>query len=297
MEECVDLDLSANAKINLHLEITGRRSDGYHTVDTVMQEISISDRVSVNLIPQKEGIVIKCNVSSIPLDERNIAYKAALKYLACAGVDCGVEIILEKNIPHEAGLGGGSADGAAVLIGLNSLCGGAVDDFQMHSIAASLGADVPFFLHGGTAIMNGIGADFVEAFETPDLHIVIAKPTVGISTPAAYGYLDRIYNGFDNYSKADITPIVNAIKQNDTNAIASSMYNIFETAADELCVASKDLRLYMKDNSYGALLSGSGSSVFAIADGKKHAIQIAEKVKTVFPDYFVTYTTTLNKKT
>lgn len=294
MEECVVLELSANAKINLHLEITGRRSDGYHTVDTVMQEISISDRISLTLLPKSEGIRLQCNVPSVPCDTRNIAYKAASKYLELSGVDCGVLIVLEKNIPHEAGLGGGSADGAAVISGLNLLCDNALDTEQMQRIAVTLGADVPFFLSGGTALMGGIGTDFFERIDTPDLHLVIAKPSVGISTPAAYGYLDRIHNNFTDRLKTNYSPLINAIRQNSAKAISDSMYNVFETAADELCAPSKELRLFMKDNSYGALLSGSGSAVFAITDGRNHAAKLIDKLIRVFPDCYVEYATTVN---
>lgn len=288
------MELSANAKINLHLEITGRRSDGYHTVDTVMQEISISDRISLTLLPKSEGIRLQCNVPSVPCDARNIAYKAASKYLELSCVDCGALIILEKNIPHEAGLGGGSADGAAVLAGLNNLCCGVLDGTAMQSIAASLGADVPFFLYGGTALMGGIGTDFVERIGTPDFHLVIAKPPVGISTPAAYGYLDRIHNNFTDRLKTDYSPLINAIRQNSAKAISDSMYNVFETAADELCAPSKELRLFMREHSYGAMLSGSGSAVFAITDGRNHSAKLVDKLIREFPDCYVEYATTVN---
>ena len=113
------LKINANAKINLFLEITGRRSDGYHLVDTVMQEISLSDVLEVGLLDKRKGIKIKSNIDSIPTDERNIAHKAAKLFFERLGEECGVEIVLTKNIPHEAGMGGGSSDGAAVLEALN----------------------------------------------------------------------------------------------------------------------------------------------------------------------------------
>lgn len=289
------LSLSANAKINLFLEITGKRSDGYHTVETVMQEISLADGISLRLLPKSEGIKLKANITSIPLDERNIAYKAASKYIALSGVDCGVEITLNKEIPHEAGMGGGSTDGAAVLMGLNELCSGAIDKIQMHNLAASLGADVPFFLYGGTALMSGIGTDYIRSVRSPDLHLVISKPMNGISTPAAYRYLDEVHNDFTEHSKADVSPLLEAISDNSADKISTEIYNVFESASDVLCPDTKELRSFLSDNSYGAMLCGSGSSVFAITDGAVHSARLIDKLSEKFPNYYATYATTVKK--
>ena len=157
------LSLSANAKINLFLEITGKRSDGYHTVETVMQEISLADGISLRLLPRSEGIKLKANISTIPLDERNIAYKAASKYIALSSVDCGVEITLNKKIPHEAGMGGGSSDGAAVLAGLNELCSEALNKIQMHNLG-----HVKYMV---TESWNNVRKEIILFFFWPELGI------------------------------------------------------------------------------------------------------------------------------
>lgn len=281
------LDVLANAKINLFLEITGRRNDGYHTVDTVMQEVTISDRITVDLLPKSKGIIIESDISSIPTDERNIAYKAAKCFLDKTDADCGVEISIIKRIPSEAGLGGGSADGAAVLSALNKLCGNPLDMNCLHEIAANMGADVPFFLYGGTAQMKGTGTEFVTSLSAPELNLVVAKPTVGVSTPLAYRYLDSIYENFSSHTLLDSKSLIDALKTGDIREISNRMFNRFEMAADALCPQTQKLRLFMKEHSHGALLSGSGAAVFAVADSNSHALDLKRLIQDEFPGYYV----------
>lgn len=283
----------AHAKINLFLEITGRRSDGYHTVDTVMQEISIADKIAVKLLPKSEGIIIKTDIDSIPTDERNIAYKAARRFFDRISADCGAEIVIAKSIPHEAGMGGGSSDGAAVLKALNELCGNTLSIVDLHDIAAGMGADVPFFLYGGTAHMQGIGTEYVTSIPTPKLDLVVAKPMVGISTPAAYKYLDEIYSGFVSHDAVDSQHIIKVLSAGDIREISECFFNRFEIAADELCPQTRKLRLFMRDHSYGSLLSGSGAAVFAVADSHSHALKLKEMVSKEFPAYYVCVTKTV----
>ena len=287
------LEIIANAKVNLFLEITGRRSDGYHLVDTVMQEISVADALSVQLLPPREGIRIKTNIDSIPTDERNIAYKAAKRFIERAGVDCGAEIFLTKNIPHEAGMGGGSSDGAAVLKALNELCGNPLDIKELHEIAATMGADVPFFIYGGTALMSGTGTDFVYKLNAPELDFVIAKPPVGISTPAAYGYLDTLYDNFRDHIPKNSKPLIDALKASSSLDVSGCLFNRFDEAADVLCPQVKELRKFMRDNSHAALLSGSGSAVFAVAESPSHANKIRDLINRQFPDCYVCVSKTI----
>ena len=287
------LEIIANAKVNLFLEITGRRADGYHTVDTVMQEVAVSDTISLQLLPKNEGIRIKSNIDSIPTDARNIAYKAAKRFIDRAQVDCGFEIYLTKNIPHEAGMGGGSADGAAALKAMNELCGNPLDREGLHEIAATMGADVPFFIYGGTALMSGIGTEFVSSLATPELDLVIVKPTVGISTPAAYGYLDNLYDNFRDHIPQKSESLIDALKGADSACISKCLFNRFEEAADELCPQVKALRTFMRDNSYASLLSGSGSAVFAVAESPAHANRIRDLILRQFPDYYVCVSKTI----
>lgn len=287
------LKINANAKINLFLEITGRRSDGYHLVDTVMQEISLSDVLEVGFLDKRKGIKIKSNIDTIPTDERNIAHKAAKLFFERLGEECGVEIVLTKNIPHEAGMGGGSSDGAAVLQALNELCGKPLSIQDLHNIAVCLGADVPFFLYGGTAHMQGIGTDYVSSIDTLKFDLVIAKPTAGISTPAAYKYLDDKYSGFISHNAVDSQNIINAISTGDYHTLSENLFNRFELAADELCPQSRELRMFMKKHSSGVLLSGSGASIFAVAESHSHALKLKELISNEFPDFYVSVAKTV----
>lgn len=158
---------TAPAKINLGLDVTGTRPDGYHLLETVFQAVSIADTVTVELIDTPD-IALTCDVAGVPCSPKNIAWKAAQRYLDAAGLTDGVQIHIEKRIPMEAGMGGGSTDGAAVLLALQELTGNALSMDKLAEIAVSLGADVPFFLYGGTAYAAGIGEKLekLPAFST-----------------------------------------------------------------------------------------------------------------------------------
>ena len=277
------LKIKANSKINLFLEITGKLSNGYHTVDTVMQSVSLSDFLELELAPKKDGIKLSCDVPMIPLDERNIAYKTAKAFLEDVGADCGVSIGIRKSIPSEAGMGGGSADGAAVLVGLNMLCGNPLVVSDLEQIAAKLGADIPFCIEGGTKRLLGIGTERAEQYTTRHLHLVIAKPQGGISTPEAYRLLDTIYGDFTDHKPKSPEGLIDYIC-GKPGVCSGVLFNRFESVLDQLCPASKDLIYYMRDHSHGSLLCGSGAAVFAVADSQSNAKALADKVKNKYPD-------------
>ncbi len=287
------LEITAYAKINLFLEITGKLPSGYHTVDTVMQSVSLSDSIGIELISKDRGIILHVGDKHIPSDERNIAYRAARKYLEATKADCGVEIHLKKGIPSEAGMGGGSADGAAVLVGINKLCGGLLDNRELSGIASTIGADVPFCIEGGTQRLGGIGTDHIESFSSPELTLVVAKPCTGVSTPAAYGYLDTLYNDFSEHSSVSSAELVEALRSRKDNLIRKLMFNRFEEASRGLCPESNELISFMSERSLGALLSGSGAAVFAIAENDNQAIELEKSIRTHYPDYFVTTANTV----
>ena len=280
------LKINANAKINLFLEITGKLPNGYHTVDTVMQSVSISDILEIDLIPKGEGIKLLCDVEGIPTDERNIAFKTARAYLEASNADCGVSIRLYKSIPSEAGMGGGSADGAAVLVGLNELCGKLLSDKELESIASKHGADIPFCIKGGTQRLLGIGTDGVEQYRSPVLPLVIAKPRSGVSTPQAYRLLDSIFSDFNDHIPMSPEGLIDFIC-GKPGGCSDVLFNRFEYVLDELCPASKELIGFLRDRSHGSLLCGSGAAVFAIADNTEHAKSLADKVKADYGDFAV----------
>jgi 4-diphosphocytidyl-2-C-methyl-D-erythritol kinase len=215
-------------------------------------------------------------VPTIPLDERNIAYKTAKAFLEAAGTDCGVSIGIRKSIPSEAGMGGGSADGAAVLVGLNMLCGNPLVVSDLEQIAAKLGADIPFCIEGGTKRLLGIGTERAEQYTTRHLHLVIAKPQGGISTPEAYRLLDTIYGDFADHKPMSPEVLIDYIC-GKPGGCSGVLFNRFESVLDQLCPASKDLIDYMRDHSYGSLLCGSGAAVFAVADSPNSAKALADK--------------------
>ena len=285
------LKINANAKINLFLEITGKMENGYHSVDTVMQSVSLADSLEIEIIPERKGINIACDLQNIPTDEGNIVYKTARAYFDTIGADCGVSVKLHKAIPSEAGMGGGSADGAAVLLGLNELCGRPLDVESLELLAARYGADIPFCVAGGTKRLLGIGTETVGSYDSPDLHLVIAKPDCGISTPMAYKRLDAMFNNFESHRPASPSRLLDAVSQR-TELRPDMLFNRFEDVLEDLCPISKRMIDYFKDNSHGSLLCGSGAAVFAIAENAIHAQKLAQKAKDEFADCRVWTATT-----
>ncbi|RKZ08440.1 4-(cytidine 5'-diphospho)-2-C-methyl-D-erythritol kinase [Candidatus Fermentibacteria bacterium] len=182
------ITLKARAKINLGLSILGRRSDGFHDIQSVFQEISLCDILSISIKPGNSVISLSCSDSEIPSDSSNLAWKAAEAFLSSTGEALDVSIELEKNIPSRAGLGGGSSDAAAVLKGLSQLTG--ISDIDLNEIARTLGSDVPFFITGGAAFIEGRG-ELISEIPAVPFHAVLIHPKVRISTPWAYSAWDR----------------------------------------------------------------------------------------------------------
>lgn len=280
------LEIVANAKVNLFLEITGKLSNGYHTVDTIMQSVSLSDVLRIELLQNESEIRITCSDPEIPTDERNIAYKVARDYLVASDAKCGVSINITKNIPSQAGMGGGSADGAAVLVGLNHLCGELLSIGILKDIASKNGADIPFCIDGGTQRLGGIGTDLVERYSSPKLPLVIVKPMTGISTPAAYRYLDSIHNDFIDHVAMNPDDLLESLRSTSCGNIGSSLYNRFEEVLENLCVDSLNIISWLKGQGCDALLSGSGTAVFGIANDKIEAQKIANSISNQFHDCF-----------
>ena len=281
------LEIIANAKVNLFLEITGKLSDGYHTVDTIMQSVSLSDTIKIELLTKSQGINIICSVPDIPTDQRNIAYKTANAYLNAIDADCGVRIEIDKRIPSQAGMGGGSADGAAVLVGLNRLCGDLLTVEEMKSIASGYGADIPFCIDGGTQRLVGIGTESIEHFRFPDLFMVIIKPPVGISTPDAYKCLDAIHNDFVCHTPVNPELLIRSLRSREYSSDDLFMYNRFEETLNSLCAESLEIISYLTDLGCKPLLSGSGTAVFGIAESNIHAEKAVKSLEKRFSDCFI----------
>lgn len=252
----MSLTVKAYAKLNLWLDITGKRADGYHTLNTVMRRIDLYDDVEVETRSGSD-VVIHCGAPGIPTDSRNIAYRAVKLFSGKLGKDIGAVIRIHKRIPVEAGLGGSSADGAAVLTALNELCGRPLNMDSLCSLGASLGADVPFCIMGGTARCTGIG-DIMQPIECAEFAALVLKPVFSCSTAEAYKTYDTIQvaekEGFDGFCKRIGT---------ERLYISKNMYNVFERLYNDR--RTDELKeILIKSGAEGACMTGSGSAVFGI---------------------------------
>ncbi len=256
--------MTAPAKINLMLDVTGKRDDGYHTLDTVMQSISLCDTVEI-LRNSSGAITVDCTNKSVPCGEsaeKNIAFKAAMSFYGFTGIsDIGLHIKIEKRIPSQAGLGGGSADGAAVIAGMNILYGTGLSYNQLFSIGVKAGADIPFCIIGGTKLCKGIGEIISPAPPLEDCFIVIGKGGVGISTAEAYKKIDRL----------SLSDEQNSLMYDSTLcSLKKTCGNIFETVTENKNV-SKIKKICADNGAVYSAMSGSGSAVFGLFREQKEA--------------------------
>ena len=260
-----EMCVNAYAKINLFLDITGRLDNRYHTLNTVMQQVELCDRVTVRVRDGK-GISVYCDADGIPCDERNIAFRAAEAFLSKTGEAAEISIDIEKRIPVMAGLGGSSADGAAVLAALNRLHGGVLSGSELEKIGASLGADVPFCLRGGAAACTGIG-DVMRSVKGLDdnCFIVIVKPDFACDTGEGY----RLYDRQPVREKGDFDGFLRVLECG-TAEIGRRLYNVFEGLyCDDRIERLKNL--LVEAGAPGACLTGSGSAVFGVFDDREKA--------------------------
>ena len=256
--------IDAYAKINLHLDVTELRGDGYHNIQSVMQSISLCDTLDIEIINENK-IIIKCETPGVPLDERNIAYKAARRFFEKAGLECGAIIKIAKNIPMAAGLAGGSADAAATLIGLNRLLDKPLSEDELYSLGSSLGADVPFCMSCGCCLTSEIGDKLLQIEPLNGKTIlVIACGGEGVSTPVAYRLLDIKYKKFANYTPKEFRTLIDALPMENSD-FYKHIFNIFEEPISQEWPAVNIAKGIMLENgAKGAMMSGSGPSVFGI---------------------------------
>lgn len=251
------LRVPAYAKLNLALDITGKREDGYHLMHMVMQTVDLCDFLELKRL--EAGIEFSCDDPSIPCGEGNIAWKAAAAFFNEAGISGGVAIALRKAIPHEAGLAGGSADAAAVLKGLNQLYEAPFSLSALCRVGEMLGADVPYCIVGGTAEVKGIGEQITPLARFPECTVVIVKPEEGIGTKEAFTRIDRL----EQLLHPDVAAMVSAVARKDLKQAAQCMGNVFEQVCTVEEVFSVKERL-ISLGALGALMSGSGSAVFGV---------------------------------
>ena len=272
----------APAKINLGLEILGKNNDGYHNVEMVMQTVSLYDKVTVS-VTSNGGINVICDKNINCEPTRNTAYRCATEFFEYTKIkNPGITIKIAKNIPMEAGLAGGSTDGAGTLIALNKIFGTNLSTNELMNLGGKIGADIPFCIMKGTAIATGIGTDLVKIVASQDYHVVIIKPDFSISTKEAYEKSDAL--DIKNHTKFD--ELVKALEEKNTVKIGENLFNRFESV-----ISQKEI-FYIKDKlinlgANGAIMSGSGSSVFGIFENSSKASNALEALKKDYTQVFL----------
>ncbi len=258
---------NAYAKINLFLEVIGKRPDGYHDLHSCMQTVGLCDTISAEITDaDNTEIVLTCSDPSLSCDEKNLAYRAAAAYLTKAGIDgARVKMHVEKRIPLSAGLGGGSADAAAVLRLLNRHFESKLTHDELCELGKHLGADVPFCITGGTCRCEGIGEMLKPVQTRPDYTVLIAKADGGVSTPEAFALLDKLHGDYASYTPRDPSRIYAALASGNVHALASSAYNSFEDVILPIHPDAAKIKSFLQQSgAVAALMSGSGPSVFGI---------------------------------
>lgn len=270
-----EISLKALAKINLGLDVTGKREDGYHEVRMVMQTIHLYDRVELKKTKSPE-IKVETNLFYLPVNEDNLVYKAAKLMKDEFHIKEGVRIILQKFIPVAAGLAGGSSDAAAVLVGMNRMFGLKLKQEKLMELGGKIGADVPFCVMRGTALAEGIGEKLTALPSMPKCTVLIAKPPVSVSTKYVYEHLQL--NG--GMKHPDIDRIIEALKQKKLRDIADNIGNVLETVTIPLYPVIQEIKDLMNANgAMNAMMSGSGPSVFGLFQNEKDIRKAYEALK------------------
>ena len=274
----------AFAKLNLTLDVLGKRDDGYHDLQSVMQTISVRDDIEIDVGTGKPWC-LKCDKEGIPCDERNLAWKAAKVYLDTVKKDPdGIEIRITKRIPSEAGMGGGSADAAAVLRALNRHYGEPLSVGALAELGAQVGSDVPFCVICGTAMVEGRGEKIRKLPDLPDCIFVICKPEFPVSTPELYKKLDETVIG----KRPDNRAMESALLAGDLEKVCQNVFNVF----DPVVTAEHNELNYIKSllYQYGAAayqMTGSGSAVFAIVSEFEIAAVLCNMLRENYPQVFI----------
>ncbi|MGI6365781.1 MAG: 4-(cytidine 5'-diphospho)-2-C-methyl-D-erythritol kinase [Bacillota bacterium] len=270
------LTLAAAAKINLSIDVLGRREDGYHQVEMVMQTIELCDQVILE--PGETGVIrVHCSHPHVPSGRENLVWKAAnLLRQKYGSPELGADIAIVKNIPVAAGLAGGSTDAAATLKGLNQLWKLNLPHSELAKLGAELGADIPFCLMGGTALARGIGEELTPLPSPPKLWVTLLKPNLGISTAEVY----RHYVGSRVQRRPDTRALIAALHAADSRAMANSMANVLESVTFARLPLLR--RLKQRAMEFGALvaqMSGSGPTIYALTEDYRRAAAIANGLR------------------
>ncbi len=269
------LELKALGKINLGLDVLGRRENGYHDVRMVMQTVYLYDKVIMKQT-KSPGIRLETNLFYLPSNENNLAWQAASLLMEEFKIQEGVYIVLEKHIPVAAGLAGGSSNAAAVLYGMNRMFSLGLTDQELMKRGERLGADVPYCIMRGTVLAEGIGEKLTPLPAMPRCYVLLAKPPVSVSTKLVYEKLDA----HETIKHPDIDGIIHGLERKDLGEVAGCMGNVLElVTAGEYPVIEEIKSLMKAEGALNAMMSGSGPTVFGIYDDKKRARKAAARIK------------------
>lgn len=262
------ISLKSRAKINLSIDVIGKREDGYHIVEMIMQTIDLYDDIKLKEL-EEDNIIIKSECSYIPLNEDNIVYKAAKLIKEKMDIKKGIEIFIKKNIPVAAGMAGGSSNAAAVLVGLNELWKLGLSKDELRDLGLKLGADVPFCIEGGTALAEGIGEKltYIKGINK-DVNILVCKPDIFVSTKEVYQSLD-----IKNIEKRpDNKLLIEKLKNDDIVSVSNNMVNVLEEVTSKKYSDIKVIEnIIAKNGAMGTMMSGSGPTVFGFFDNEEKA--------------------------
>lgn len=271
------LTRNAYAKVNLALDVLRRREDGYHDVCMIMQNLSLYDTLTFTVEEADTlAITLSCDKEFVPCDERNLIYKAIVLMGETYHLTGHIHVELVKRIPVEAGMAGGSTDCAAAFHAMRELYGLDVSDQELMKLGVKLGADVPYCIMAKTALSEGIGEVLTEVAPLPDCYVVVAKPTISVSTKMVYENLHA--NELQHHP--DVAGMIEALKQGDLSGVASRMENVLETVTTKLYPQIEEIKQTMKESgAENAIMSGSGPTVFGLYREKAIAEQAAEKIR------------------
>jgi len=281
------MPIPSYAKINLYLKIGKKLSSGYHNLQSVMQRIELSDNISIEPI-NEDRIIVKSTSPELATEE-NLAYKVALLLKKKFKVKHGVKIFVEKNVPLEAGLGGGSSNVATTLLNLNKLWGLKLKEKQLVELASQIGSDVPFFIGENAALVEGIGDKIKRIKKSFSINIVLINPGFRVSTKWAYSSFDKQKPKIK--TKANISSLVKAIEKKDIKEIANNLYNDFEPIVTKKYKVINEIKNnLLRNDALNALVSGSGPTVFGIFNSIYEARETFFKIQYDYPFVFLTKT-------
>ena len=277
--------VKAYAKINLSLDVVGKRKDGYHLLKMIMQNIDLYDVLKIDEI--RTGIQVCSNNRYIPCDKRNLVYKAAKLFIDKYNIKNGISINIDKNIPVSAGLAGGSADAAAVLKAMRNIYTPEVSNDELSELGLNIGADVPYCITGGTALCEGIGENVIPLMPFRNHILILIKPPFGVSTAEVYKDLD--ISKIKRHPNTEI--LIDAVNKSKLEMLSKNMKNVLENVTLKKYPILRKIKIDLINfGAVGSLMSGSGPSIFAFFDDMLKAQKCYDNVKTRYKEVFITRT-------